>query len=85
MTIEQSDLIAGYVKKCAEDYHSTSVIGVTRKVQSTFEKNSNEDAETLGVLLGDVILDAHLIGLADHQKAEYYQFWTNVAEEVKSA
>jgi hypothetical protein len=84
MTLEQQEIIKSYVNKCSQIYHSASITSATFNVQKTFEKNESDDTETLGVKLGDAILDLHFLTLQEHQKPAFYDYWTKVAEEAKS-
>lgn len=85
MTATQAKLIDGYVQKCANDYQSPAILNLKSSMKEVFENNESDDKDTLGIKLGGVVLDSHMVQIQGHQQLAFYQFWTDVADEVKSA
>lgn len=84
MTIKQRKLLKGYLQKCASEYNSPSVLTLENPIYEAFEEYEAEDNATLGVILGNVILRNHTIGLQGHQEKPFYDFWVKVVEEAKA-
>ena len=85
MTTKQQRLLSGALQELASRYNAPQVLNLKNAVQESFEDNESDSAETLGVKLGDVVLNSHLIGMTDDKKVAFYTYWTTAAGEIKSA
>lgn len=85
MTTKQQRLLKEGLGNYASANNVAPVLNLVDDMQECFEENESDNASTLGTKLGDVILNSGMVGLQEHQKVNFYAYWANIAEEVKSA
>lgn len=83
MKHSQKQSLINAASECARKYQSPAVLNLLKNLEEVFILNQDLPASELGRALGDVILHYGVIGLHEHQMADYYAFWTESARNLK--